>query len=320
MTEKLTKATVARMKSGAKERVAFDEELPGFAVKVLPSGRRVFIFQYRHGGRGGRLRRITISEFRDPPLTELDTVDGARRKAAEYRAEVLRGEDPFATLQAAKAAEIEAARREAESPDPKTVTNLATEYLARWASKKRDGGTADKRALDKDVLPEIGALPMAGSWTQLNATHSATATAASWSITTWARIRSTMAPRSWSPATGSWQFGQYSKPANGKRLQGLEAVELPPSNEDLDGIAQRRDERLSDEILLAELSKLNALDYGKRRKAAAKKLGITTATLDKIMAERRVRRSAQTGPRRSCRIGTSSLGMNPWPATSSWVP
>jgi Arm DNA-binding domain len=140
------------MKSGAKERVAFDEELPGFAVKVLPSGRRVFIFQYRHGGRGGRLRRITISEFRDPPLTELDTVDGARRKAAEYRAEVLRGEDPFATLQAAKAAEIEAARREAESPDPKTVTNLATEYLARWASKKRDGGTADKRALDKDVL------------------------------------------------------------------------------------------------------------------------------------------------------------------------
>ena len=125
-------------------------------------GRRVFIFQYRHGGRGGRLRRITISEFRDPPLTELDTVDGARRKAAKYRAEVLRGEDPFATLQAAKAAEIEAARREAESPDPKTVTDLATEYLARWASKKRDGGTADKRALDKDVLPEIGALPIAG--------------------------------------------------------------------------------------------------------------------------------------------------------------
>src|SRR5215469_6623734 len=36
--------------------------------------------------------------------------------------------------------------------------------------------------------------------------------------------------------------------------------------------------------------------YGKRRKAAAKKLGITAATLDKIVAERRVRRSAQTGP------------------------
>ena len=107
------------------------------------------------------------------------------------------------------------------------------------------------------------------------------------------------------------QFGQYPKPANGKRLQGLEAVELPPSNEDLDAIAQRRDERHSDEILLAELSKLNALDYGKRRKGAAKKLGITTATLDKIVAEGR------RAPRRSCRIGTSSLGMNPWPATSS---
>jgi hypothetical protein len=54
------------------------------------------------------------------------------------------------------------------------------------------------------------------------------------------------------------QFGQYSKPANGKRLQGLEALELPPSNEDLDAVAQRRDQRHSDEILLAELSKLRA--------------------------------------------------------------
>ena len=37
------------------------------------------------------------------------------------------------------------------------------------------------------------------------------------------------------------QFGQDSKPANGKRLEGLEALELPPSNKDLDAIAQRRD-------------------------------------------------------------------------------
>jgi integrase len=163
MTQKLTKATVARMKPGAKERVVFDDELPGFAVKVLPSGRRAFIFQYRHGGRGGTLRRINIGEFRDPPLTELDTVDGARRKAAEHRAAVLRGEDPYAALQAARAAEIAAARQEAaqrESPDPKTVNDLAREYLARWAKRKRDGGATDRRVLDKDVLPEIGDMPI----------------------------------------------------------------------------------------------------------------------------------------------------------------
>jgi integrase len=165
MTQKLTKATVARMKPGAKARVAFDDELPGFAVKVLPSGRRTFIFQYRHGGRGGTLRRINIGEFRDPPLTEIDTVDGARRKAAEHRAAVLRGEDPFAALQVAKTGEIEAARREAEqkeNPDPKTVNDLAREYLARWAGRKRDGGKADRRALEKDVLPAIGDLPISG--------------------------------------------------------------------------------------------------------------------------------------------------------------
>lgn len=163
MAEKLTKdgktGAVARMKPGAVERVVFDSEVPGFAVKVLPSGRRVFIYQYRHGGRGGAMRRVTIGEFRDPPLIETDSVDGARRAAANHRAAVLRGEDPFKTLQDAKAAKVEAARREAEeqdSPEPKTVNDLAREYLSRWAKKKRDGGAADKRALDKDVLPEIG--------------------------------------------------------------------------------------------------------------------------------------------------------------------
>ena len=163
MTKKLTKAVVARMKPDETERVIFDDELPGFAVKVLPSGRRAFIFQYRHGGRGGRLRRITIGEFRDPPLVETDTVDGARRKAAEHRAAVLRGENPFAALLVAKAAEIEAVRREAEqrdNPDPKTVNDLAREYLARWACRKRDGGSTDRRVLEKDVLPAIGDMPI----------------------------------------------------------------------------------------------------------------------------------------------------------------
>jgi integrase len=96
-------------------------------------------------------------------LVETDTVDGARRKAAEHRAATLRGEDPYLSLQAAKAAEIQAVRREAEqreNPDPKIVTDLAQEYLRRWAGKKADGGATDRRVLDKDVLPAIGHLPI----------------------------------------------------------------------------------------------------------------------------------------------------------------
>jgi hypothetical protein len=112
------------------------------------------------------------------------------------------------------------------------------------------------------------------------------------------------------------QFGQYSKPANGMRLQGLEALELPPSNEDLDAIAQRRDERHSDEILLAGLSKLNALDYGVGR-PPPRNWESPRRRLTRLWLSVAFSGARRRAPRRSCRIGTSSLGMNPWPATSS---
>ncbi len=159
MTEKLTKSFIAKLSAGDKERVIFDSELPGFAVKALPSGRRVFFYQYRLGGRGGTLRRVTIGEYRDPPSVDLETVEGCRRKAAEYRVAVRQGVDPFAELAEKREAAAAAARAAAEeeaNPDPKTIKDLSDEYLQRWAVKKKDGGAADKRALNRDILPAIG--------------------------------------------------------------------------------------------------------------------------------------------------------------------
>ena len=91
------------------------------------------------------------------------------------------------------------------------------------------------------------------------------------------------------------QFGQHSKPANGKRLQGLEALELPPSKIST-RLRSGTTRGTATKYCWPNCRSSMPLGYGKRRKAAAKKLGITTATLDKIVAERRVRRSAQTGP------------------------
>src|SRR6185295_16520640 len=44
---KITKRTVEALKVAAKDYIAFDTELPGFGVRVMPSGKRFFLIQYR---------------------------------------------------------------------------------------------------------------------------------------------------------------------------------------------------------------------------------------------------------------------------------
>ena len=43
---KLTKRTVDALKSQAKPYVAYDRELHGFGVRVMPSGHKSFIVEY----------------------------------------------------------------------------------------------------------------------------------------------------------------------------------------------------------------------------------------------------------------------------------
>ena len=69
---KLTKRTVESLKVREKDHIAFDVELPGFGVRVMPSGKRFFLIQYR---RHGRTRRVMIGQF--GPVT----AENARREA-----------------------------------------------------------------------------------------------------------------------------------------------------------------------------------------------------------------------------------------------
>jgi hypothetical protein len=48
----------------------------------------------------------------------------------------------------------------------------------------------------------------------------------------------------------------------------------------------------ADEALIAELATLSGLDYAKRRKSAAKQLGITVSELDKFVVEARATSAA----------------------------
>ena len=69
---KITKRSVEALKTTSKDYFAFDTDLPGFGVRVMPSGKRFFLVQYR---RHGRTRRVTIGQF------GIVTAELARREA-----------------------------------------------------------------------------------------------------------------------------------------------------------------------------------------------------------------------------------------------
>ncbi len=60
MPEKLTKRAVDGLAPLGKVYVSWDSEIPGFGVKVQPSGRKIYVFKYRVGGGRAARRREPI--------------------------------------------------------------------------------------------------------------------------------------------------------------------------------------------------------------------------------------------------------------------
>src|SRR4051794_10068023 len=121
-----------------RERIVFDSDLPGFGVRVLPSGLKSFIVQYRNGD--GRTRRLALGTYSDA-----FTVDQARKKATAELTKVAEGGDPSADRRKDHVAE--------------TVEALAARYLTEYARrhKKRRSVEEDARNLRLHVVPALGA-------------------------------------------------------------------------------------------------------------------------------------------------------------------
>src|SRR5262249_9060051 len=94
MTKKLTEAAVQRARAPKTGQVfLWDDAVRGFGVRILPSGRKTFWFQYRPKG-GGTSRMIRIGPY--PARTVAKARDAARR----YLGEVADGGNPAADLRA----------------------------------------------------------------------------------------------------------------------------------------------------------------------------------------------------------------------------
>jgi integrase len=132
---KLTKRVVDA--AGIKEREHFiwDDELPGFGLRVLPSGRKRYVVQYRAGRRS---RRISLG-----PTTVL-TCEQARSRAITIIAATKNGEDP-------------AARRDADR-QAITVRELADRFDKEHIAIRLKPSTAKgyHRMLERVIIPALG--------------------------------------------------------------------------------------------------------------------------------------------------------------------
>jgi len=157
---RLTKRAVEALRSPAEGSVfVWDIEPPGFGVRVLDSGVKTFVFQYRvknrHvgalGARQRQQRRMKLGRFHvDGTAAEgALTVDAARSLARRLLAEVEAGGDPAGERRA-----LAVADRDAPS-----IGDLAREYLEQHADrhKKLSSAKEDRRILAVHVLPALAA-------------------------------------------------------------------------------------------------------------------------------------------------------------------
>ncbi len=133
---KLTKRVVESASADpSKRKLIWDDEITGFCVRVYPSGRKSYFFQYRNLSKETKFIKIGVHGN--------TTAEQAREKAKELALKVCIGEDPSEQKKIINRLE--------------TVYQLAQDYLERHGTKKRRKSLLeDKRILEKYIFPFLG--------------------------------------------------------------------------------------------------------------------------------------------------------------------
>ena len=124
-----------RCKAGQDRTFLWDDGVEGFGVAVFPSGKKVFVAQFRQNGRS---RRITLGRY------GALTPEQARSKAKKLLGAVEDGADPIK------------ARRDARAV--RTFKELSDEFMRLHVAVKRKDRTAEEyqKLLNAHILPAIG--------------------------------------------------------------------------------------------------------------------------------------------------------------------
>ena len=137
---KLTKRTIEALAPREIDYIAWDNDVPGFGVRVMPSGRKSFVLQYRAGRRS---RRMVLG------YVNVVTPEQARTMAIQHLAALRQGVDPLAERDAGR--------------DAVTVKDLAARFDAEHIAVHLKPSTQKeyRRSLKKFILPFFGSRPIA---------------------------------------------------------------------------------------------------------------------------------------------------------------
>jgi integrase len=143
--QKLTEAMVAALPVDGRDYVVFDALLPGFGLRVTPSGAKIFIAR---GWGHGRARKVSLGTV--PEMT----VAQARKEAREALHAIRAGKDPVAE---------KAAMRAAVAAGETTVAALADRWLEQYVIPKLKPLTRRDyvRLLERRIKPQLGHIAVA---------------------------------------------------------------------------------------------------------------------------------------------------------------
>ncbi len=135
----LTQRTVDALKPSDSDQFLWDDDLPGFGIRLKPSGKASYLVQYRIGR---RTRRTVIGSTRTFKLEK------ARDKGRRMLVAAKDGVDHSA---------IKRAGRQAES-----IKELAERYLTEYAAERKKASSAatDRRNIRNHIVPLLGTLPV----------------------------------------------------------------------------------------------------------------------------------------------------------------
>ena len=133
MKGKISKTTVDKLSPCPKDTYLWDDKISGFGVKVTPKGRKVYIFQYRFGGRSSKTRRITIGKHSSI------TASQARDKAKTYDGDLANGKDPLA--------KSDAKRKE------KSLAEIGTIFITEYVCNLKPRTQAEYKRVFSSYIP-----------------------------------------------------------------------------------------------------------------------------------------------------------------------